>query len=95
MELWLHPFSQSFQSGVLEARPSHTVFMKENPAPDVTLLMVQPFYCCDLQIGFPFLTLFPKNVINFVRSNDIQCEICADQSNEMLLLLYYRDCFNL
>ena len=41
------------------------------------------------------LALFLKSVINFVRSNDIQCEICVDQSYEILSLLYYRDCFNL
>ena len=38
---------------------------------------------------------FLKSVINFVQSNDIQCEFCVDQSNEMFSLLYYRDCFNL
>ena len=38
---------------------------------------------------------FLKSVINFVRSNDIQCEFCIDKSNEILSLLYYRDCFNL
>ena len=41
------------------------------------------------------LALFLKSVINFVRSNDIQCEICIHQSYEILSLLYYRDCFNL
>ena len=39
--------------------------------------------------------LFLKSVINFVRSNNIQCEIYVDQSYEILSLLYYRDCFNL
>ena len=41
------------------------------------------------------LALFLKSEINFVRSNDIQCEIYVDQSYEILSLLYYRDCFNL
>ena len=39
--------------------------------------------------------LFLKSVINFVRSNNIQWEICVDQSYEILSLLYYRDFFNL
>ena len=38
---------------------------------------------------------FLKSVINFVQSNDIQCEFCIDKSNEILLLLYYHYCFNL
>ena len=37
---------------------------------------------------------FLKRVINFVQSNDIKCEFCGDQSNVILLLLYYCDCVN-
>ena len=37
---------------------------------------------------------FLKHVINFVQSNDIECQFCGDQSNEILLLLYYHDCLN-
>ena len=37
------------------------------------------------------LALFLKSVINFVRSNDIQWEICVDQGYEILSLLCYRD----
>ena len=28
--------------------------MRENPTPDVIPLMVQPFFCCDLQIRLPY-----------------------------------------